>query len=459
MPQGHKMPLIMSNSLAASRVREKRPLWLAARLTGLAVVLVAGLGSPGARVCADEKTGLSVREKKLSAYIDSHKEEASLLLQKLAQVDSATENLQGVRAVGRLLEPELAALDFAVRWIDLPPELGRAGHLVAQHQGSRGKRLLLIGHLDTVLPARPLKRVGERLFGSGVQDMKSGDVIMLFALKALHSIGALRDRQIIVVLTGDEEHAGEPIAVSRRDLIEAGRRSELALCFEAFADHSATVARRGFSSWRLSVTGSTGHSGDLFSADKGSGALFEAARILNAFHEELREPYLTLNPAVLVGGTQAALTGPSGTAVGKDNVIAGTALASGDLRFISEEQKERVRQKMQAIVARSLPRTAAQLRFADGYPAMAPTSANHALLQKYDQASRDLGLGAITPLDPAKRGAGDISFVAPFLPSLDGLGGQGGGSHAAEEYVDLDTLPDLTKRAALFIYRLGDTPR
>lgn len=89
-------------------------------------------------------------------------------------------------------------------------------------------------------------------------------------------------------------------------------------------------------------------------------------------------------------------------------------------------------------------------------PAMTPTSANHALLRLYDRASRDLGLGAIPALDPGKRGAGDISLVALLLPSLDGLGGQGGGAHMAEEYVDLDKLPELSKRAALFIYRLGD---
>lgn len=421
----------------------------------LAALLAVLLGSPAAGARAETTSGLTPDEKKLAAYVDSHKEQAIALLQKLMQVDSATENQQGVREVGRLLQSELTALDFAARWIDLPKEMGRAGHLIAEHRGSRGKRLLLIGHLDTVLPAWPVKRTGSRLSGSGGQDMKSGDVILLFALKALHSIGALQDRQIIVAFTGDEENPGEPIAVSRSDLIAAGRRSDLALCFEAFADSAATVARRGFSSWRLEVTGATGHSGDIFSEDKGSGALFEAARILHAFHEEVRgEQYLTLNPAVMVSGTQAKLAGPSGTAFGKNNVIAGAAVAYGDLRFISEEQRERARRKMQEIVARSLPRTAAQISFADGYPAMAPTPANYALLRQYDRASRDLGLGAIPPLDPGKRGAGDISFVAPFLPVLDGLGGQGDGAHAPGEYVDLDTLPDLIKRAALFFYRL-----
>jgi glutamate carboxypeptidase len=427
------------------------------RLAIALAVIFAGAGASAADATAGAAagTGLSADEKKLSAYVDGHREQAVALLQALMQVDSATDHVQGVRAVGELIRPELSALGFGVRWIDMPKEMGRAGHLFAEHPGNRGKRVLLIGHLDTVLPAWPLRRTGNRLSGSGGQDMKSGDVVLLYALKALYSIGALKDRQIIVALTGDEESPGEPIAVSRRDLIEAGRRSELALCFEAFADSSATVARRGSSAWRLEVAGATGHSGDIFSAEKGSGALYEAARVLHAFHEEVRgEQYLTLSPAALVGGTQAELKGPSGTAFGKRNVIAKAALAYGDLRFISEDQKERARHMMQQIVARSLPRTSTQLRFTDSYPAMPPTPANYALLQKYDRASQDLGLGAIKPLDPGERGAGDISFVAPYVAGLDGLGGQGGGSHSPDEYVDLDALPALIKRTALLLFRL-----
>jgi len=85
---------------------------------------------------------------------------------------------------------------------------------------------------------------------------------------------------------------------------------------------------------------------------------------------------------------------------------------------------------------------------------MEPTDGNRALLALIDQVSRDLGDGPLVAHDPSKRGAGDISFVATLVSGLDGLGALGKQEHAPGEYADLDTLPILTKRAALLMYRL-----
>ena len=70
--------------------------------------------------------------------------------------------------------------------------MARAGHLVAVHRGSRGKRLLLIGHLDTVLEKEPFRREGDRAYGSGVSDMKGGNLVIVEALRALAAAGVLR---------------------------------------------------------------------------------------------------------------------------------------------------------------------------------------------------------------------------------------------------------------------------
>jgi glutamate carboxypeptidase len=109
---------------------------------------------------------------------------------------------------------------------------------------------------------------------------------------------------------------------------------------------------------------------------------------------------------------------------------------------------------MREIVARNLHRTSAQITFSDGYPAMAPTEGNKKLLEIYDQVSRDLGYGPITPLDPAARGAADISFVAPHIDALSGLGPHGSGAHSVEDRLHLPSLAIATQRAALLIYRL-----
>jgi glutamate carboxypeptidase len=398
---------------------------------------------------------LSADEEKFASYIDAHKQEAIALLETVVNIESPTENLAGVKQVGMVFKKELESLGLTAKWIDMPAEMKRAGHLLAQTNGTKGKRLLLLGHIDTVLRGEKFRREGDRAFGTGSADMKAGDVVLLYALKALHAMGALKDTRIIVMFTGDEESAGRHLEISRRDMVAAAKDSDLALSFEAAVGSRATVGRRGSSSWTLEVAGKTGHSAGIFREDAGSGAIFEAARIINQFYEAMhKEKYLTFNPSVIVGGTEAMLNETTGTATGKTNVIPARVIVLGDLRFISEEQKEAARAKMREIVLRGLPGAAAKITFEDGYPAMTPSEGNYALLKELDQVSQDLGFGKVEALDPGERGAGDIAFVSHLIPGLDGLGGKGGGAHAPGEFVDLESLPMLTKRAALLIYRL-----
>ena len=405
-------------------------------------------------ICAQAQT-LSPDEQKIASYIDAHQAEQIALLTRVVNQQSPTENIAGVKQVGMVFKSQLESLGMTARWIDMPAEMKRAGHLLAQTKGTKGKRVLLLGHIDTVLSGEKFKREGNRALGTGTVDMKAGDIVMLYALKALDSAGLLKDRRIVVMLTGDEENAGRPLEISRGDMVAAAKNADLALSFEAAAGNRATVGRRGSSNWALEVTGQTGHSAGIFRNDAGAGAIFETARILDQFYESLhKEKNLTFNPSVIVGGTQAALNGTDGIASGKTNVIPAKVLVSGDLRFLSEQQKEAARAKMRDIVVRSLPRTSAKITFEDRYPAMTPNDGNYQLLKQLDQVTQDLGAGKMEALDPAERGAGDIAFVSHLIPGLDGIGASGGGAHAPGEFVELDSLPLLTKRAALLIYRL-----
>lgn len=398
---------------------------------------------------------LSADEQKIIDFVDAHMTEAISTLENVVNIESPSEDIAGVKQVGMVFKREFESLGMTASWIEMPAEMNRAGHLLATTNGTKGKRLLLLGHIDTVLRGEKFRRDGNTAFGTGSADMKAGDVVLLFALKALHATGTLRDARITVMLTGDEESAGRPIEISRRDMITAAKASDLALSFEATVGNTATVGRRGSSNWLLEVQGRTGHSAGIFSEGMGAGAIFEAARIVNQFYETLHtEKYLTFNPSVIVGGTQATLDGPAGTADGKTNVVPAKAIVRGDLRFISEEQKEAARAKMREIVARSLPRASSKITFEDGYPAMTPSPGNYALLKEMDQVSQDLGLGKIEALDPGARGAGDVAFVSHLIPGLDGIGASGAGAHAPGESVDLASLPKVTKKAALLIYRL-----
>lgn len=407
---------------------------------------------------ANGALALDATQTRIVEAIDERQTEALELLAETVDVESATENHAGVRRVAEIYARELAAIGFETRWVELPAEVGRAGHFIAVYRGDQGRRLLLIGHLDTVLRGEPFRREGNLAFGTGSSDMKGGNLVILEALRALHATGALEGRQVTVVFTGDEEDPGAPVELSRRALYDAGEQSDVALGFEGGSPGVAVTGRRGIGTWRLQVTGRQAHSSGIFGEDQGFGAIFEAARILDRFRRELREPYLTFNPSMIAGGTTVSYddTTKSGSALGKTNVIPREVHATGDLRFLSSEQYDAACRKMSEIVAASLPGTTASISFVKEYPAMAPTDANREVLAVLDQVSRDLGAGAIRAQDPAERGAGDISFVCggERLACLDGLGAVGGNYHAPGEYLEIDALQLQTRRAALLIYRL-----
>jgi glutamate carboxypeptidase len=393
-------------------------------------------------VAPPARAELDAAEQAIVAAAEAGLPRARALIRRTVDIPSATTNLAGVRRVARVYERELRALGFRPRWVPLPREMKRAGHLVADRAGHRGKRLLLIGHLDTVLEGERWRVEGERAYGSGSCDMKGGNAVALAALRALHAAGALDGAQITVVFTGDEEAPGRPTEISRRALVDAARRSDAALAFEVVVDGTATIARRGTALWRLEIEATTGHSSAIGSPRIGSGAILAAADILARFHEELPERHLTFNPSRIEGGSD------------KSNVVAARVVVEGDLRFISEGQREAAKEKMRVIAASTLAGARATLTFIDSYPPMPPSDGNEALLEVLDRVSRDLGEAGVEAIDPGARGAGDVAFVAAHVPGLDGLGASGGRSHASGEYLDLDTLPLQIKRAALLMYRL-----
>lgn len=426
--------------------------------------LLAALFSLGAH--AQDAVPLSPA-KAMTAYIDAHQQESNDLLAKLVEINSGTHNLEGVRAVSDIMKAQLSDLGFQVRWIPMD-EVKRAGVLVAEHPcpqpGNCGKRMLLIGHMDTVFeknsPFQTWSVNGDIATGPGANDMKGGLVIMLYALKAMQAANVLNRAEIRVVLSGDEEAHGEPASISRRDMIAAAHQSDVALEFEGTPRLDGvfygSVSRRSAITWHIHTRGETGHSSGIFSAHMGFGAIYELARILNALRTELPEPYLTYNVGLVVGGTgiQVDEAGNNATATGKDNVVAPTAYASGDIRTISNEQTARIERKMEEIVSHHLPKTNATISFGEGYPAMAPTAQSRALLAILNQANRSLGFKPMPELDPMKRGAGDIAFVADILPGLAGIGATGEGAHAPGETIDLSAQPINTKRDALLMYLL-----
>ena len=400
--------------------------------------------------------------------VDAEQERTVSMLETWVNQNSGSLNSPGVEAVGRMLRAELEPLGFKVDWIDMK-RAGRAGHIVARHKANgRGKRMLLIGHLDTVFEPdhafQRWERKGDRGIGPGSGDDKGGMAVMIAALRAMKSAGTLKQADIQVVLTGDEEDAGDPIEVTRGPLIEAGKWADVALDFEGLAQKDGrdmgSIARRSSDSWTLIVSGRSGHSSGVMHPDYG--ANYELARIIDAFRRELPEDKLTYNVGMIGGGATAEMD--SGkirlNATGKTNIIAATAVARGDLRALTQDQIDRSKSKMRAIVAQSLPGTTAQISFdKGGYPPMAPTESSRAILARLNRVNADMGLEQMGELDPMDRGAGDISFVATDVDGLVGLGPAGSGSHAPGESVDIPSIARQAKRAAILMSRLAQERR
>lgn len=407
----------------------------------------------------------SPAERALVKRVQAQEQSSIALLEQIVNVNSGTLNFAGVRKVADMLRPHFEALGFKVRWED-GAAFGRAGHLIAEHPGP-GRHVLLIGHLDTVFePNHPFQRFeridAQTVRGPGTSDMKGGLVVALAALTALKETKALDGMHITMVMMGDEEDAGQPISAARAALVEAAKAADVAIGLENGADDpkTALTARRGYTSWRIDVKARSSHSSQIFTDDVGAGAIYELARILHTFYEEMHgEELLTFNPGLIAGSTQLNFDQEKlhAETFGKDNIVAPVAVATGDLRTISAEQLERTKERMRKIVAASLPQTSATITFTDSGPPMPPTEGNKKLLAMYDAVSRDLGFGAVTAVDPRRAGAADISYAADYVEmAIDGVGLLGHGNHTADEIADLRTFPIQSQRLAVLLLRLNE---
>lgn len=405
---------------------------------------------------------LNADERKLLTEIDKNYSSTIALLEEVVNINSGSLNKEGVRAVGDVFAREFEKIGFETEWVEVPAEVNRAGHFVATRKGSKGKKIFMIGHLDTVfekdMPFSPYTILNDSTAtGQGINDMKGGDVMVFASLKALHELGYLEDRHITVYFNGDEESSGDS-DLSRKDFIERAKSHDIALGYEtAQGFNTVTVARRGSSGWTLKTSGRQSHSSGVFRESVGFGAIYEAARILTEFRQELAgERYLTFNPGQIIGGSDISYDAGTGKgeALGKTNIVAREAIVTGDLRFLGEEQKERTRAKMSEIVSKNLNQTDAEIIFRDGIPSMPPTDGNMELAAMLNDLSLDMGLGEVKPGNPGSRGAADIAFIADLVDGLDGLGASGSGAHAPGETIKLNEFPDLIKRNTLLLYRL-----
>ncbi|GAA6153534.1 M20/M25/M40 family metallo-hydrolase [Pseudoteredinibacter isoporae] len=407
---------------------------------------------------------LSALEKSIVQHVDTQLPLALDELKTAVNINSGTMNFAGVEQVGRLYQQQFDALGFHTEWIP-GKAFNRAGHLQASY-GTRGPKILMIGHLDTVFTKddqfQAYRDLGNgKVAGPGITDMKGGNTIVVAALRALKAEGVLDDMQVRVLFTGDEESSGKPLSLSKKAIVEGAKWADIALGFEDGDSNikTAVIARRGSMGWRLEVSGRPAHSSQVFTDAVGYGAAYEVARILNEFRQKIDGlGAATVNPGLLVAGNKSLELDVNNAEAmaGKSNIVAQTAIVKGDLRTLSPEELARAQATMNEIVQSNLKHTSAKLSFAEGYPPMPPTEANRKLLAQYSQVSEELNYGPVTPVNPRKAGAADISFAADYVDmALDGLGLMGSGGHTRDEVADMDSFKKNIHKAAILMHRLA----
>jgi glutamate carboxypeptidase len=350
-------------------------------------------------------------------------------LARLVQVESPSRDKRALDALGTLLANRLRHLAGAVEVI--ANERG-GDHLLARFPGPSDRRpALLLGHYDTVWPRGTLERMpfrveGERAFGPGIYDMKAGLTIASGVLERIVARGAV-PRPVWVLFTSDEE-IGSP--TSRGLIEELARHCAYVLVLEPpLADGSLKTARKGVGRFRIEVEGKAAHAG--VAPQEGRSAIVELAHQIVRIQElQDLEAGTTLNVGVIQGGTTT-------------NVVPAQASADVDVRASTLAEAERVERSLRSL-APITPGTRLTISGGFNRPPMERSAAIAGLFEQARRIGRALGL----ELSEGSTGGGsDGNFTAALgVPTLDGLGVRGGGAHADDEHILIESLPE---RAAL----------
>jgi glutamate carboxypeptidase len=375
--------------------------------------------------------------KELIAYLDSRQGDMLALLERMVNTDSGTLDKAGVDRVGALLAERLAGLGFGV---EVVRQREYGDHLVGRKAGQGSRRILFVGHMDTVFAAgtaaqRPFRIEAGRAYGPGVLDMKGGIVCLLFALEALRATKhpAYEAAAMGVVFNSDEEY----LSPTSRPLIEEeARRSQTVCVFEpARPGGEYVIGRKGTGKYRLTVTGRAAHAGAQ--PERGRSAIGEMAHKIVALHGLTDfSTGATVNVGVVRGGERS-------------NVVAEKAYAEIDIRVPSLEVYARLDERIKAIASGStVPDTTAVLEGGLVFPPMIQTPGAKALFEALRAAGRVVGV-EVKGIHTG--GGSDGNYASQFAPTLDGMGPQGSETHSDREFIEVPTLLERSKVTALFL--------
>jgi len=378
----------------------------------------------------------SLVEKRYPAYLED--------LESMVNVDCGTFVVDGVRRVADLMQERLESAGWQVERRRHEPGPSTAEEqlgdlLIGRLSGSSGgRRVLLIGHMDTVFPdgtaaARPFRVEGDRAFGPGVSDMKGG------LLGGLHAVGALQDSgfddfETVTYVCNPDEEIGSPW--SNLAIRELAPQHDVCFVLEGARENGDIVsARKGVADVVITFEGRAAHAG--VEPERGRSAVLQAAHVVVGLHElNGRWPGVTVNAGVINGGTRA-------------NVVPDHCDLRVDVRAPSnesfQEALEEVRRMATTLV---VPDIEVDVLIRTGFPPMEKTEATGRLVGQAVAIAGELGFEV---KDAATGGASDANVVSGLgVPVLDGMGPVGGADHAPGEWLDLSSVvPRVTLLAAM----------
>lgn len=385
---------------------------------------------------------MDTRIKNAFAYLNKHESSMMELLKHLVSIESPSADIEAIERIAAHLDTYCDALGME-RQIHHFPEAGPT--FAAWTKPQKKKPVLLLGHMDTVHPVGkfgddPFVLTGDRVSGPGVYDMKGGDVIALFALRALNAIG-YEDRQIKLLLTGDEEVAHAFSHGKAGEFVE----QYAAGCEAAFnlesggAGGEVTMRRKGGAIIKVKVTGIAAHAGK--EPQKGASAILQAARMITEIESRSRFGYLTFNCGRISGGSGA-------------NVIPDYCEFSIGLRYAANAQYEEALDFLKNLCEHvTVPGTSCTMEQNGYYPAMEPVDGADRLLSLYQGSCRLLG--EPVPQGIEQGGCSDSAFATRIgIPALCSLGIQGGEAHSVREYAIPSSLLIQCKKLVATILTL-----
>lgn len=360
------------------------------------------------------------------AHAQQARTEATALLERLVNIDSGTGNETGIDQVGAIVVAELRALGAHIELSSAAPATGK--NILATFNGKGGRKLLVIAHLDTVFAdgtaaKRPFKIVGQRAYGPGVADNKGGIVAALFALKILKAV-KFDDYARITLLFNSNEETG---SIGTRALIEQqSKLHDVVLNVEPGRPADGLVVwRKGSGELRVETHGKASHAGNA--PEQGRNAVMEMShQVLQLATLDNKAAQTSVNFTVLQGGDRL-------------NVIPYAAIARADVRVATPAEFGRVEREAVSMAQRKLiPDVRVVTTLQRNFPPMQRNADTDRLAAKLQEVYAELELKLTLE---GSGGASDSGFsVALGRPTIDGLGLVGGGFHADDEYVDLDSI-------------------